>query len=160
MHFSSAQKHGTLCMEFSGTFPPGILPLYSERRAAAPLLFPRKPCNDPRECWRSAGSERPGYPGTSLAQRSGVFFYSQKEAEGCLNKKRIDAEDAGPPPAFPTKGFSVCSRHAHTERRLIRLEKSERSKTINGWSVLLEDESTGYKRVLMPVRYLWEHLKA
>lgn len=37
------------------------------------------------------------------------------------------------------------------------MEKSERSKTINGWPVLLEDESTGYKRVLMPVRYLWEH---
>ena len=37
------------------------------------------------------------------------------------------------------------------------MEKSEQSKSINGWPVLIEDESTGYKRVLMPVRFLWEH---
>lgn len=37
------------------------------------------------------------------------------------------------------------------------MEKREQPDTINGWPVLIADESTGYKRVLMPVRYLWEH---
>lgn len=36
------------------------------------------------------------------------------------------------------------------------MEKRE-PETINGWPVLLADEETGYKRVLMPVRFLWEH---
>lgn len=36
------------------------------------------------------------------------------------------------------------------------MEKRE-PESINGWPVLLADEETGYKRVLMPVRYLWEH---
>ena len=43
------------------------------------------------------------------------------------------------------------------KERLILLEKSERPESVNGWRVLLEDEETGYKRVLMPVRFLWEH---
>lgn len=37
------------------------------------------------------------------------------------------------------------------------MEKSEPTKRINGWPVLLEDENIGYKRVLIPVRFLWEH---
>ena len=37
------------------------------------------------------------------------------------------------------------------------MAKREQSKSINGWRVLLEDESTGYKRVLIPVKFLWEH---
>lgn len=37
------------------------------------------------------------------------------------------------------------------------MEKNEPTKSINGWPVLLEDESLGYKRVLIPVRFLWEH---
>ena len=31
------------------------------------------------------------------------------------------------------------------------------SENTSAWPVLLEDEATGYKRALVPVRYLWEH---
>lgn len=35
--------------------------------------------------------------------------------------------------------------------------KSKPPAEINGWHVLMNDEKTGYRRVLMPVKYLWEH---
>ena len=37
------------------------------------------------------------------------------------------------------------------------MTKTERPKEIEKWPILMEDAETGYKRVLMPVRYLWEH---
>lgn len=40
------------------------------------------------------------------------------------------------------------------------MAKKEQPSTINGWRVLIEDAETGYKRVLMPVRFLWEHRSA
>lgn len=37
------------------------------------------------------------------------------------------------------------------------MEKNKASRKENGWQILMEDKETGYKRVLMPVRFLWEH---
>lgn len=37
------------------------------------------------------------------------------------------------------------------------MEKNEPFGKIRDWTILMEDGKTGYKRVLMPVRHLWEH---